>query len=125
MKIKTNKYLHRLIALVMTAVMILSMVVIDNRFDTSAKNGSADKIIDLDTYITEDSVYDQNVDGSIKLDSVKEIKIAMDWNSTVTFTGDYLLEEIKKDAADPVVATSCDASAADADTTETDATLAE
>ena len=35
---KKNKYLHRLIALVMTAVMLLSLVAIDNRFGIAAKD---------------------------------------------------------------------------------------
>ena len=33
---KKNKYLHRFVALVMTAVMLLSLVVIDNRIGMKA-----------------------------------------------------------------------------------------
>ena len=35
---KKNKYLHRFVALVMTAVMLLSLVVIDNRIGMKAED---------------------------------------------------------------------------------------
>ena len=48
---KKNKYLHRLIALVMTAIMLLSLVAIDNRFGIAAKDEFSKEVIDLEDYI--------------------------------------------------------------------------
>lgn len=48
---KKNKYLHRFVALVMTAVMLLSLVVIDNRIGMKAEDEYTKEVINLETYI--------------------------------------------------------------------------
>mgnify|MGYP001062903650 FL=1 len=113
---KKNKYLHRLIALVMTAVMLLSLVAIDNRFGIAAKDEFSKEVIDLEDYIPKKVKYKEAKDGSVKIDSVKEIEITVPLESAVTFKGDYLMEALDADDAneDQKVATSCDADEKDA-----------
>ncbi len=111
---KKNKYLHRLIALVMTAVMLLSLVAIDNRFGISAKDELSKEVIDLEDYIPKKVKYKEAKDGSVKVDSVKEIEVAVPLESAVTFKGDYLMEALDTEDEDQKIATSCDADEKDA-----------
>lgn len=54
---KRNQYLHRIIALVMSAVMLLSLATIDNRFGTTAKDEFTKEVIDLEDYVSKSVKY--------------------------------------------------------------------
>ena len=60
---KKNKYLHRFVALVMTAVMLLSLVVIDNRIGMKAEDEYTKEVINLETYSPQKVTYKKNKDG--------------------------------------------------------------
>ena len=88
---KKNKYLHRFVALVMTAVMLLSLVVIDNRIGMKAEDEYTKEVINLETYIPKKVTYKKNKDGSVKTGSVEEVEISVPEETAVTFKGDYLI----------------------------------
>ena len=78
---KKNKYLHRFVALVMTAVMLLSLVVIDNRIGMKAEDEYTKEVINLETYIPQKVTYKKNKDGSVKTGSVEEVEISVSNNN--------------------------------------------
>lgn len=106
---KRNQYLHRIIALVMSAVMLLSLATIDNRFGTTAKDEFTKEVIDLEDYVSKSVKYKETKDGEVDVDSVKETEVAVPLESAVTFKGDYLMETLDAEEKDQTVATSCDA----------------
>ena len=107
---KKNKYLHRFVALVMTAVMLLSLVVIDNRIGMKAEDEYTKEVINLETYIPQKVTYKKNKDGSVKTGSVEEVEISVPEETAVTFKGDYLMQELDASDKKQIIATSCDAS---------------
>ena len=107
---KKNKYLHRFVALVMTAVMLLSLVVIDNRIGMKAEDEYTKEVINLETYIPKKVTYKKNKDGSVKTGSVEEVEISVPEETAVTFKGDYLMQELDASDKKQIIATSCDAS---------------
>ena len=107
---KKNKYLHRFVALVMTAVMLLSLVVIDNRIGMKAEDEYTNEVINLETYIPQKVTYKKNKDGSVKTGSVEEVEISVPEETAVTFKGDYLMQELDASDKKQIIATSCDAS---------------
>lgn len=106
---KRNQYLHRIIALVMSAVMLLSLATIDNRFGTTAKDEFTKEVIDLEDYVSKSVKYKETKDGEVDVDSVKETEVAVPLESAVTFKGDYLMETLDAEEKDQAVATFCDA----------------
>ena len=107
---KKNKYLHRFVALVMTAVMLLSLVVIDNRIGMKAEDEYTKEVIELKKYIPKKVTYKEKKDGNVKADSVDAIEIPVAEDTAVTFKGDYLMENLDMEDEKQIIATSCDAS---------------